>query len=121
MIGTFLEPVTIDRAGDEIIYFTSLSTTGPPAWLVLPIIFVLVAAVTGRSGRGRRPVLRRTCAPLTAYRWDLIGSLIGIACVHPDVVPARAVRRVGHRRHDRLRDADRQVAALPRPPWRAWR
>src|ERR1700759_2028298 len=45
VIGTFLEPVTIDRSGDEIIYFTSLSTTGPPAWLVLPIIFVLVAAV----------------------------------------------------------------------------
>src|SRR4029078_11547136 len=45
VIGTFLEPVTIDRAGDQIIYFTSLSTTGPPAWLVLPIIFVLVAAV----------------------------------------------------------------------------
>ena len=27
--ATFLAPVTIDRAGDEIIYFTSLSTTGP--------------------------------------------------------------------------------------------
>ena len=37
VIFTFLEPVTIDRAGDQIIYFTSLSTHGPPAWLVLPI------------------------------------------------------------------------------------
>src|SRR6476620_8620105 len=44
VIFTYLEPVTIDRAGDQIIYFTSLSTTGPPAWLVLPLIFILVAA-----------------------------------------------------------------------------
>ena len=42
VICTFLAPVTIDRAGDQIIYFTSLSTTGPPAWLVLPLIFSVV-------------------------------------------------------------------------------
>ena len=77
VIGTFLEPVTIDRAGDQIIYFTSLSTQGPPAWLVLPIIFVLVAAVMA----GPSEVVGRCFGhlrPLTAYRWDLIGSLIGI-------------------------------------------
>src|SRR6478752_1875436 len=77
VIGTFLEPVTIDRAGDQIIYFTSLSTTGPPAWLVLPIIFVLVAACLA----GPAEVVGRCFGhlrPLTAYRWDLIGSLIGI-------------------------------------------
>ena len=45
VIATFLAPVTIDRAGDQIIYFTSLSTTGPPAWVVLPLVFVFVAAV----------------------------------------------------------------------------
>jgi hypothetical protein len=77
VIATLLAPVTIDRAGDQIIYFTSLSTSGPPAWLVLPLIFVLVAAalagpaeVVGRCFAGLRP--------LTAYRWDLIGSLAGI-------------------------------------------
>lgn len=77
VIFTFLEPVTIDRAGDDIIYFTSLSTTGPPAWLVLPLIFVLVAAVLA----GPAEVVGRCFAhlrPLTAYRWDLVGSLIGI-------------------------------------------
>src|SRR5580765_1157023 len=71
VIGTFLEPVTIDRAGDQIIYFTSLSTTGPPAWLVLPIIFVLVAAVMA----GPAEAVGRCFGhlrPLTAYRWDLI-------------------------------------------------
>jgi hypothetical protein len=77
VIFTFLEPVTIDRAGDDIIYFTSLSTSGPPAWLVLPLIFVLVAAVLA----GPAEVVGRCFAhlrPLTAYRWDLVGSLIGI-------------------------------------------
>src|SRR6478735_5668678 len=77
VIFVFLEPVTIDRAGDEVIYFTSLSTQGPPAWLVLPIIFLLVAAVLA----GPAEVVGRCFAhlrPLTAYRWDLVGSLIGI-------------------------------------------
>src|SRR5664279_1148390 len=77
VIFVFLEPVTIDRAGDEVIYFTSLSTQGPPAWLVLPIIFLLVAAVLA----GPAEVVGRCFGhlrPLTAYRWDLVGSLIGI-------------------------------------------
>ncbi len=78
VIATFLVPVSIDRAGDQIIYFTSLNTTGPPAWLVLPLVFVLVAAVLA----GPAEVVGRCFAhlrPLTAYRWDLVGSLIGIS------------------------------------------
>ena len=78
VIATFLVPVSIDRAGDQIIYFTSLNTTGPPAWLVLPLIFIFVAAVLA----GPAEVVGRCFAhlrPLTAYRWDLVGSLIGIS------------------------------------------
>lgn len=77
VIATFVAPVTIDRAGDQIIYFTSLATSGPPAWLVLPLIFILVAAVLA----GPAEVVGRCFAhlrPLTAYRWDLVGSLVGI-------------------------------------------
>lgn len=77
VMGVFLAPVTIDRAGDQIIYFTSLSTTGPPAWVVLPLIFVLVATILA----GPAEVVGRCFShlrPLTAYRWDLVGSLIGI-------------------------------------------
>src|SRR5664279_3214020 len=77
VLFTFLAPVTIDRAGDQIIYFTSLTTSGPPAWLVLPLIFILVAACLA----GPAEVVGRCFAhlrPLTAYRWDLVGSLIGI-------------------------------------------
>jgi hypothetical protein len=77
VVGVRLFPVSIDRASTQVIYFTSLKTDGPPAWLVLPIVFLLVAAVLA----GPAEVVGRCFAelePLTAYRWDLIGSLVGI-------------------------------------------
>jgi SAM-dependent methyltransferase len=73
-----LVPVTINRTTDQVIYFTSLNPSGPPAWLILPIVFVCVAAVLA----GPAEVVGRCFGllkPLTAYRYDLIGSLIGIA------------------------------------------
>ncbi len=75
--GVFIWPVTINRSTDQVIYFTSLNTSGPPAWLVLPLIFIAVAAVLA----GPAEVVGRCFAvlrPLTAYRYDLVGSLIGI-------------------------------------------
>ena len=77
VVATLAAPVTIDRSGDQLIYFTSLSTSGPPAWLALPLIFVFVAAALA----GPSEVVGRCFAQLsalTAYRWDLVGSLIGI-------------------------------------------
>ncbi|MGC4153366.1 MAG: spermidine synthase [Propionicimonas sp.] len=73
-----LFPVTVDRAGSGIIYFTSLGTTGPPVWVVLPVVFVLTASILA----GPAEVVGRCFGelrPLTAYRWDLVGSLIGIS------------------------------------------
>lgn len=70
-------PVKIDDTGNSIIYFTSLTTSGPPPWVVLPTVFVLVAVVLA----GPAEVVGRCFGqlrPLTAYRWDLVGSLIGI-------------------------------------------
>lgn len=70
-------PVTVDRGGDDVIYFTSLTTTGPPAWLILPIVFCAAAIITAGpaelTGRCFLELPR-----LTAYRYDLVGSLIGI-------------------------------------------
>ncbi|WP_232661797.1 methyltransferase domain-containing protein [Pseudonocardia sp. TRM90224] len=71
-------PVTVDRGHDPtVIYFTSLSTTGPPTWVVLPIVFVAAAVVTAGPAE-----LTGQCFAqlprLTAYRFDLVGSLIGI-------------------------------------------
>lgn len=70
-------PVSIDREGSDVIFFTALETTGPPAWLVLPIVFLVVAATLA----GPAEAVGRCFAqlpPLTSYRWDLVGSLCGI-------------------------------------------
>ncbi len=76
--GVTLFPVTLDRTGNDVIYFTSLQASGPPAWLVLPLVFVAVALVIA----GPAEIVGRCFAdltPLTAYRWDLVGSLVGIS------------------------------------------
>jgi len=77
VLGVLWFPVTIERSGSDIIYFTSLVINGPPAWLVLPIIFVLVAAIVA----GPAEIVGRCFGkmrPLAAYRYDLLGSLAGI-------------------------------------------
>src|SRR5690242_14037105 len=33
-------PVRIDRGGGTLVYFTSLHTSGPPPYVVLPLVFV---------------------------------------------------------------------------------
>lgn len=70
-------PVNIDREGSSLIFFTSPVLTGPPAWLVLPLVFIAVAAILA----GPAEIVGRCFAklpPLIAYRYDLLGSLGGI-------------------------------------------
>ena len=77
VVAVWIFPVTVDRTGSGIIYFTSLDTSGPPVWLVLPVVFLLPAAILA----GPSEIVGRCFGrlrPLTAYRWDLVGSLIGI-------------------------------------------
>ncbi len=77
LLGVMVFPVAIERSGSDVIYFTSLEVRGPPAWLALPLVFLLVAAVLA----GPAEVVGRCFAklqPLAAYRYDLIGSLLGI-------------------------------------------
>lgn len=73
-----LFPVTVDRQTEGVLYWTSLETGGPPAWLILPVIFAAAAAVL----MGPAELVGR-CFPelgrLEAYRYDLLGSLAGIA------------------------------------------
>lgn len=70
-------PVTVDRQDTSIIFFTSLSTSGPPIWVTLPVIFAAVAAILAGPGE-----LVADCfhdlERLDAYRFDLIGSLLGV-------------------------------------------
>jgi hypothetical protein len=70
-------PVTIQRQGSDVIYFTAMKVAGPPAWLALPVIFLLVTVILA----GPAEMVRRCFSelePLTAYRYDLTGSLLGI-------------------------------------------
>jgi SAM-dependent methyltransferase len=71
-------PVTVDRAGSDLIFFTSLRTSGPPIWLILPVVFAGVAAVMAGPGELVARCFRQL-PRLDAYRFDLLGSLCGIA------------------------------------------
>jgi spermidine synthase len=70
-------PVTIDRTGGSLIYFGSLETRGLPTWVMLPAIFVAVAAIMMMIAHGVAQRFQRFPA-LEAYRLDIIGSLSGI-------------------------------------------
>ncbi|MDQ1724831.1 MAG: hypothetical protein QOG52_1859, partial [Frankiaceae bacterium] len=72
-------PVTVNRAGSDVIFFTAgLSTSGPPIWATLPGLFLAVAAVLAGAGEIVGACFRQL-PRLEAYRFDLVGSLIGIA------------------------------------------
>lgn len=73
----FIFPVRIDRSGSELIYFGHFGTSGLPVWVTLPFIFVAVAGVMALIAEG----VARTFVqlePLEAYRWDIVGSILGI-------------------------------------------
>ncbi|MDQ3464106.1 MAG: spermidine synthase [Actinomycetota bacterium] len=70
-------PVTVDRQDSSVIFFTSLSTGGPPIWVTLPLIFLAVAAILAGPGELVADCFHHL-PRLTAYRYDLIGSLAGI-------------------------------------------
>lgn len=72
-------PVQVNRAGNQLLFFTSvLHTTGLPSWVTLPVIFLATAVVMAMISEG---VARTfvTFRPLDAYRLDILGSIVGIA------------------------------------------
>ena len=76
--GVLRFPVTVDRSGSDLIFFTSLHTSGPAPWVILPLVFLGVAGVMAGPGElvGR---CFSQLPRLDAYRLDLVGSLAGIA------------------------------------------
>ncbi|KZS67547.1 spermidine synthase [Mycobacterium kansasii] len=77
VLAVHLFPIRLNRSGSDIIYFTSASPSGLPAWIVLPAVFVVVAALMAGPGEVVGRCFGQLDA-LTCYRWDLIGSLLGI-------------------------------------------
>lgn len=63
----------------EVLYFQELSPdrAALPFWLVLPLLFVTVAAVFVGPAQLLGNLFRRA-EPLTAYAWDIGGSIAGI-------------------------------------------
>jgi hypothetical protein len=71
--------VPLDVTTNNLIFFETVEPVSPlPAWLVLAILFVAVAAVMATIGNGVARAFG-DFAPLDAYKWDLIGSVLGIA------------------------------------------
>jgi SAM-dependent methyltransferase len=71
--------VPLDVTMREVVFFESVTpVSGLPREVVLALLFASVAAVMAAIGDG----VARTFAmfrPLDAYKWDLVGSVLGIA------------------------------------------
>jgi hypothetical protein len=73
-----LAPVRVDRSGSQLIFFGAGPRHGLPTWVMLPIVFVAVAVTMMMIAEG----VARTFIqfePLEAYRYDIMGSILGIA------------------------------------------
>ena len=68
--------VKVGVTGGQLIFF-GLNTSGPPRWLVLPLVFVATASVMACLGEGVARSFQRM-ANLDAYEFDLIGSILGV-------------------------------------------
>ena len=69
--------VQVGIEGESLIFF-GLDTSGPPRWVVLPVVFIAVAAVMMCIGDGVARAFARL-SNLDAYQLDLVGSLLGVA------------------------------------------
>ncbi len=71
--------VPLDVTTTNLIFFETVKPVSPlPAWLILAILFVAVSGVMATIGNGVAQAFG-DFAPLDAYKWDLIGSVLGIA------------------------------------------
>jgi SAM-dependent methyltransferase len=70
-------PVEIDRSGSQLIYFGTFTPSGLPTFVMLPIIFLVVAGVMMMIAEGVARTFTKF-EPLEAYRLDILGSIAGI-------------------------------------------
>jgi len=70
-------PVRVSEDTEQLLYFKGVHPSGLPAWITLPVIFLIVAAIMLGLGEAVGRLFARF-EPLRAYRLDLLGSLVGI-------------------------------------------
>jgi tRNA1(Val) A37 N6-methylase TrmN6 len=70
-------PVGIDRSGSDLVFFGAMHEHGLPAWFMLPLIFIAVAAIMATLAHGVAVRFAQFEA-LEAYRLEITGSLLGI-------------------------------------------
>jgi hypothetical protein len=68
-------PTKVSHGGGRLIYFGA-HTGGAPIWLALPAIFVVTTVALMLVAGAAATVFGRL-RPLTAYRWDILGSIGG--------------------------------------------
>jgi spermine/spermidine synthase len=73
-----LFPVTISHIGGGRVFVGLFGVAALPSWVMLPLIFgaVTITLMCVSSGAAR---LFARFEPLEAYRWDILGSVVGIA------------------------------------------
>src|SRR5436190_1272473 len=65
-------------SGGDVIFFGELQRSGPPRYVVLTVIFIVVTLAMAFIGEGVARAFAKF-SPLEAYRLDLLGSVAGIA------------------------------------------
>ncbi|HEX5947184.1 MAG TPA: hypothetical protein VFY82_12935 [Acidimicrobiales bacterium] len=75
-----LAPIDISVSGSQLIFFNEPTISGPPREVILPVIFVTVAILLMFITDGVARTFKEL-EPLEAYKFDLIGSALGIVGV----------------------------------------
>src|SRR4029453_10429702 len=75
-------PVEIDRSGSDLVFFGALQEHGLPAWVMLPLIFIAVAAIMATLAHGVAIRFAQFEA-LEAYRLEITGSPLGVLSFSP--------------------------------------
>ena len=78
LVGSVLAfPIEVLRTSSDVIFFGEPEPSGFPVWLVVPVIFALVVAAMAMVAHEVALAFARL-SPLSAYAWDISGSLVGI-------------------------------------------
>jgi hypothetical protein len=78
LVGLVLAfPIEVLSTSTDVIFFGEPEPSGLPVWLVVPVTFALVVAAMAMVAHEVALAFTRL-SPLSAYAWDISGSLLGI-------------------------------------------